>query len=188
MRSGNWNPLLQLVVSLPNIIWLSWNAMCVISQCLSPKVTSLPLSSGRLCSFTAEHTFILWFPSQWCFCLVLSFHKIFTRWSQNRHLSPYLWPKQAMLSLSRLSVCLRFAYTETFSQLVCFCPHFLHLLYVLYWVNSAATFFVCKCCFMCLILISFLVCVVLCISDFSDALACGTLQTNVPRGTIKLLS
>lgn len=53
MRAGNWRSLSQLVVSFLNIIWLSWNVMAVIPQCLSAKVIRKVL----------PHLFLLLFSS-----------------------------------------------------------------------------------------------------------------------------
>ena len=54
MRGGNWSSLLQLVISILNIIWLSWNAMALISQCLSPKVNRKVLFSSLFSPFLSR--------------------------------------------------------------------------------------------------------------------------------------
>lgn len=78
MRSGNWSAPLQLVSSFLNIIWLSWNAMAVISRCLSPKVTIKVFLSSFSTSFNTFHRFSLFliffwemFPCQFPFMMYI---------------------------------------------------------------------------------------------------------------------
>lgn len=76
MRGGNWSSLLQLVISFLNIIWLSWNAMAVIS---------VSVSKGRSKGFSRlSSSFLLIF-------LFLDFLQFHVTHALLWEMSPYCW-------------------------------------------------------------------------------------------------